>query len=160
MASHGQHCSHGPKTTLKKSGSSFPLQPIFQTRIFQNYLNCIAKGQKEHTKCYMISNPTPTFTSQIRSIRSVFGRNRTGTGSEKIDRISGRTLIWNSSLIVLGSKVGHRQVSADCSTCYCVLSSCIKPSYWSLAVLLQRCQAVSSPAAASSQIPQDYPVRY
>ena len=45
----------------------------------------------------MISNPTPKFTSQIRSIRSVFGRNRTGTGSEKIDRIdrnriSGRTL--------------------------------------------------------------------
>ena len=44
----------------------------------------------------MISNPTPKFTSQIRS---VFGRNRTGTGSEKIDRIdrirnpiSGRTL--------------------------------------------------------------------
>ena len=45
----------------------------------------------------MISNPTPKFTSQIRSIRSVFGRNRTGTGSAKIDwidrnRISGRTL--------------------------------------------------------------------
>ena len=96
MASHGQHCSHGPKTTLKKSGSSLPLQPIFQNRIFQNYLNCIEKGQKEHTKCYMISNPTPKFTSQIRSIRPVFGRNR--TGSEKIDRIdrnriSGRTLI-------------------------------------------------------------------
>ena len=60
----------------------------------------IEKGQKEHTKCYMISNPTPKFTSQIRSIRSVFGRNRTGTGSEKIDRIdrnrnriSGRTLL-------------------------------------------------------------------
>ena len=99
MASHGQHCSHGPKTTLKKSGSSLSLQPTFQNRIFQNYLNCIEKGQKEHTKCYMISNPTPKFTSQIRSIRSVFGRNRTGTGSEKIDRIdrnrnriSGRTL--------------------------------------------------------------------
>ena len=64
---------------------------------FSNYLNCIEKGQKEHTKCYMISNPTSKFTSQIRSIRSVFGRNRTGTGSEKIDRIdrnriSGRTL--------------------------------------------------------------------
>ena len=50
-------------------------------------------------QCYMISNPTPKFTSQIRSIRSVLGRNRTGTGSEKIDpidrnwnRISGRTL--------------------------------------------------------------------
>ena len=45
----------------------------------------------------MISNPTPKFTSQIRSIRSEFGQNRTGTGSEKIDRIdrnriSGRTL--------------------------------------------------------------------
>ena len=42
----------------------------------------------------MISNPTPKFTSQIRLIRSVFARNRTGTGSEKIDRnrISGRTL--------------------------------------------------------------------
>ena len=75
-------------------------------RIFQNYLNCIEKGQKEHTKCYMISNPTPKFTSQIRSIRSVFGRNRTGTGSEKIDRIdrnrnrnriSGRTLFWACS---------------------------------------------------------------
>ena len=91
MALHGQHCSHGPKTTLKKSGSSLPLQPIFQNRIFQNYLNCIEEGQKEHTKCYMISNPTPKFTSQVRS---VFGRNRTGTGSEKIDRnrISGRTL--------------------------------------------------------------------
>ena len=73
MASHGQHCSHGPKTTLKKSGSSLPLQPIFQNRIFQNYLNCIEKGQKEHTKCYMISNPTPKFTSQIRS---VFEKNR------------------------------------------------------------------------------------
>ena len=57
----------------------------------------------------MISNPTPKFTNQIRSIRSVFGRNRTGTGSEKIDRIdrnrnrnriSGRTLelraVWES----------------------------------------------------------------
>ena len=47
----------------------------------------------------MISNLTPKFSSQIRSIRSVFGRNRTGIGSEKIDRIdrnrnriSGRTL--------------------------------------------------------------------
>ena len=47
----------------------------------------------------MISDPTPKFTSRIRSIRSVFGRNRTGAGSEKIDRIdrnrnriSGRTL--------------------------------------------------------------------
>ena len=44
----------------------------------------------------MISNPTPKFTSQIRLIRSVFGRNRTRTGSEKINRnrnrISGRTL--------------------------------------------------------------------
>ena len=69
---------------------------------------CIEKGQKEHTKCYMISNPTPKFTSQIRSIRSVFGRNRTGTGSEKIDRIdrnrnrnriSGRTLVlWNVTM--------------------------------------------------------------
>ena len=100
MASHGQHCSHGPKTTLKKSGSSLPLQPIFQNRIFQNYLNCIEKGQKEHTKCYMISNPTPKFTSQIRSIQSVFGRNRTETGSKKIDRIdrnriSGRTLLFS-----------------------------------------------------------------
>ena len=99
---HDQHYSHGPKTTLKKLGGSLPLQPIFQNRIFQNYLNCIEKGQKEHTKCYMISNPTPKFTRQIRSIRSVFGRNRTGTGFEKIDRIdrnrnrnriSGRTLI-------------------------------------------------------------------
>ena len=100
MASHGQHCSHGPKSTVKNSGSSLPLQPIFQNRIFQNYLNCIEKGQKEHTKCFMISNPTPKFTSQIRSIWSVFGRNRTGTGSEKIDRIdrnriSGRTLVLN-----------------------------------------------------------------
>ena len=94
MASHGQHCSHGRKTILKKWGSSLPLQLIFPNRIFQNYLNCIEKGQKEHKKCYMISNPTPKFTSQIRLIRSVFGRNRTGTGSEKIDRnrISGRTL--------------------------------------------------------------------
>ena len=107
MASHGQHFSHGTKTTLKKSGSSLPLQSIFQNRIFQNYLNCIEKGQKEHTKCYMISNPTPKFTCQIRSIRPVFGRNRTGTGSEKIDRIdrnrnrnriSGRMMINHSTL--------------------------------------------------------------
>ena len=48
----------------------------------------------------MISNPTPKLTSRIRSIRSVFGRNRTGTGCEKIDRnrnrnrISGRTLFF------------------------------------------------------------------
>ena len=111
---------HQTQKQPKKSGSSLPLQPIFQNRIFQNYFNCIEKGQKEHTKCYMISNPTskfahhvgqlsqllykklknkntPKFTSQIRSIQSVFGRNRTGTGSEKIDqidrnRISGRTL--------------------------------------------------------------------
>ena len=56
----------------------------------------------------MISNPTPKFTSQIRSIRSVFGRNRTGTGSEKIDRIdrnrnrnriSGRTLVINTKYV-------------------------------------------------------------
>ena len=60
----------------------------------------------------MISNPTPKFTSQIRSIRSVFGRNRTGTGSEKIDRIdrnriSGRTLdISDNVLGVPGLEFG------------------------------------------------------
>ena len=54
------------------------------------YLNCVEKGQKVHTKCYMITNTTPKFKktffpglSQIRSIQSVFGRNRTGTGYGK-----------------------------------------------------------------------------
>ena len=69
----------------------------------------------------MISNPTPKFTSQIRSIRSVFGRNRTGTGSEKIDRIdrnrnrnriSGRTLLLGPSKLVI--RAGYQGSVTKC----------------------------------------------
>ena len=58
-------------------------------------LNCVEKGHKLHTKCYMISNPTPKFIKAFFPDLAKSGRSEkylAGTGPEPdLEKMTGST---------------------------------------------------------------------
>ena len=87
MAYHGQHCSHGPKTTLNSREVPFLFNTYFKIEYSKIILIVLRKAKKniQNITCYQILHPNLLVKS---------GRYLAGTGSEKIDRnrIFGRTL--------------------------------------------------------------------
>ena len=66
---------------------------LYKIDNFKSYLHCVEKGQKVHTKCYMITNSTPKFKKHFfldlaKSGRS--GQYLAGTGPD-LKKLTGST---------------------------------------------------------------------